>query len=173
MVTCMRWFSWSPRHLGVVADLILAGLLIGPLLAAAFSHLPFSPLSFVAEMIYVIGTFVCPQPSFGLPVSHGHIMAVCMRCYGTVAGILITRLLYAAGGFPHVWLPRWGVRGLPLFALLIFAYPAELAGQVADLWHFDHLVVSLVGLITGVGLGLMFHPFLHSYKHFGLLEPGT
>ena len=88
-------------------------------------------------------------------------MAVCMRCYATLLGLLVTRLLYAAdGGASAPWLPRYGLRGLPLFAALIFAYPIELAGQVANLWRFDQIVVTVAGVIAGAGLGLMFHPLL-------------
>jgi hypothetical protein len=28
------------------------------------------------------------------------------------------------------------------------------------LWHFNNLLVTVVGLIAGAGLGLMFHPIL-------------
>ncbi|MDQ2999051.1 MAG: DUF2085 domain-containing protein, partial [Chloroflexota bacterium] len=88
-------------------------------------------------------------------------MAVCMRCYGTVLGLLLTRLLYAAdAGAGRGWLPRYGLRALPIFAALIFTYAAEFAGQVAGLWGFNNLLVTAAGLITGAGLGLMFHPIL-------------
>ena len=88
-------------------------------------------------------------------------MAVCMRCYGTVLGLLVTRLLYAADdGAGPGWLPRYGLGALPLFTALIFAYPIEFGGQVAGLWRFDHAVVTIAGMISGVGLGLMFHPLL-------------
>jgi hypothetical protein len=90
-------------------------------------------------------------------------MAVCMRCYGTVLGLLLTRLLYAAdSGTGRLWLARYGPRALPIFAGLIFTYAAEFAGQVAGLWSFNNLAVTVAGLITGTGLGLMFHPALQS-----------
>ena len=77
------------------------------------------------------------------------------------AGPSGTRLIYAPdGGVARVWLPRYGLRALPLFAILISAYAAEFAAQVAGLWRFDNLAVTVAGLITGVGLGLMFHPLL-------------
>jgi uncharacterized membrane protein len=108
-----------------------------------------------------MGMFVCPQPAQGLALYDGHIMAVCMRCYGTVLGLLLTRLLYAAdAGAGRIWLPRYGLRGLLIFATLIGAYAAEFAGQVAGWWGFDNLVATAAGLITGAGLGLMFHPML-------------
>ena len=142
---------WRSR----IADVVLAGLLLGPLAA------PFLCAGGLPDMIYTMGMFVCPQPAQGLAVYDGQIMAVCMRCYGTLLGLLLTRLLYAAdAGAGHGWLPRYGLRGLPIFAALIFAYAAEFAGQVAGWWAFNNLVVTAAGLITGTGLGLMFHPML-------------
>ena len=146
---------------GPIADIILAALLLGPLAAPFLAAWGLLVPRGVSGIIYAMGTFVCPQPARGLPLFDGQIMAVCMRCYGTVLGLLLTRLLYAAGGgLSRVWLPRYGQRALPLFAILIFAYAAELAGQVAGLWPFDNLIVTVAGLSTGAGLGLMFHPLL-------------
>jgi uncharacterized membrane protein len=144
---------------------VLAALMLGPLVAPLlrFSGLPATQA--VSGIIYTMGTFVCPQPARGLPIYEGYSMAVCMRCYATVLGLMITRLLYVAdGGAGRFWLPRYGKSALPLFAVLIFAYAAELSGQVAGLWRFDNLVVTIAGLITGVGLGLMFHPLLQRNK---------
>jgi hypothetical protein len=146
---------------GFVADMVLAALLLGPLAAPVLTSWGLLIPRAVSGIIYTMGTFVCPQPGRGLPLYHGQIMAVCMRCYGTALGLLITRLLYAAdAGAARVWLPRYGLRALSLFAALIFAYVAELAGEVARLWHFGNLAVTAAGLITGAGLGLMFHPLL-------------
>jgi hypothetical protein len=115
----------------LIADVVLAGLLLGPL-AAAFLHtwgLP-APRT-VSGIIYTMGAFVCPQPAQGVALYDGQIMAVCMRCYGTVLGLLLTRLLYAAdGGAGSLWLARYGRLALPIFAALIFSYAAEFAGQV-------------------------------------------
>jgi uncharacterized membrane protein len=146
---------------GLIADIVLAALLLGPLAAPFLAAGGLLVPGMVSGIIYTMGTFVCPQPARGLPLYDGQIMAVCMRCYGTALGLLLTRLLYAAdGGAARIWLPRYGLHALPLFAALIFAYAAELAGQVAGLWPFDNLAVTAAGLITGVGLGLMFHPQL-------------
>jgi uncharacterized membrane protein len=152
-----RTIQWR----GIVADAALVALLLGPLAAPLLLGSGLLAPRAVSGIVYTMGAFVCPQPAQGLPLYEGQIMAVCMRCYATLLGLLATRLLYAAdGGVSRLWLPRYGVRGLPLFAALIFAYAAELAGQVAGLWRFDHGAVTLAGLITGIGLGLMFHPVL-------------
>jgi hypothetical protein len=119
-----------------------------------------------------MGTFVCLQPTRGLPLYDGRIMAACMRCYATVLRLLLTRLLYTIdGGMARVWLPRYGQRALPVFASLIFAYAAEFAGQVAGLWRFDNLAVTTAGLITGVGLELMFHPLIHGSSSIAAADP--
>jgi uncharacterized membrane protein len=141
--------------------MVLTGLLIGPLAAPFLQAWGLLIPHAVSGIIYTMGTFVCPQPAQGLSLYDGQIMAVCMRCYSTVLGLLLTRLLYAVdAGAARSWLPRYGLRVLPIFAVLIFAYAAELAGQVAGLWSFNNGAVTAAGLITGTGLGLMFHPML-------------
>jgi hypothetical protein len=35
---------------------------------------------------------------------------------------------------------------------------------VAGWWSFDNLAVTVAGLITGAGFGLMFHPMLQSQQ---------
>lgn len=145
----------------LAADAVLAALLLGPLAAPFLYAWGLLVPRTVSGIIYTMGSFVCPQPARGLPLYDGYIMAVCMRCYGTVLGLLATRLAYAAdGGAGRLWLPRYGTRALPVFGLLIFAYAAEFAGQIFGLWGFDNLAVTVAGLITGAGLGLMFHPIL-------------
>lgn len=149
------------RWRGMLADIVLAALLIGPLAAPILYGWDALIPRGVSGIIYTMGTFVCPQPTLGPAVYDGAIMAVCMRCYGTVLGLLATRLLYAADrGAGRLWLRRYGSRALPLFAALIMAYAVEFAGQIAGLWQFDHLLMTGAGLLTGVGLGLMFHPAL-------------
>ncbi len=148
---------------GLLADVVLAALLLGPLAAPfLYSTELFTPRA-VSGIIYAMGTFVCPQPALGVALYDGALMAVCMRCYGVVAGMLLTRLLYAADdGAGRLWLPRYGPCALPIFGALIFAYAAEFSGQVAGLWRFDNIIVTIAGLITGIGLGLMFHPAIRA-----------
>jgi uncharacterized membrane protein len=146
---------------GPIADVALAGLLLGPLAAPFLQAWGLLAPRTVSGAIYTMGMFVCPQPAQGLALYDRQIMAICMRCYGTVLGLLLTRLLYAAdAGAGRGWLPRYRLRALPIFAALSFTYVAEFAGQVAGLWGFNNLVVMAAGLITGAGLGLMFHPIL-------------
>jgi uncharacterized membrane protein len=153
-----------PRPLhrrGLIGDVVLAGLLLGPLAAPFLQGWGLLVPRTVSGIIYTMGMFVCPQPAQGLALYDGQIMAVCMRCYGTLLGLLLTRLLYAAdAGNGRIWLPHYGLRALPIFTVLIFTYAAEFAGQVGGLWGFNNLVATAAGLITGAGLGLMFHPIL-------------
>jgi uncharacterized membrane protein len=146
---------------GIIADAVLVALLLGPLAAPLLQSWGLLVPRTVSGIIYTMGSFVCPQPAHGLPIYEAQMMAVCMRCYGTVLGLLLTRLFYAAdGGISRLWLPRYGLRALPLFAILIFVYAAEFAAEIAGLWAFDNTLVTFAGLITGIGLGLMFHPAL-------------
>lgn len=154
----------TPRLRARIADLVLAALIAGPLAAPFLYGWDALIPQAVSGVIYTMGTFVCPQPALGVALHDGAIMAVCMRCYGTVLGLLLARLYYtASGGAGRLWLPYYGRRALPIFAALIFVYAAELAGQVAGLWRFDNLLVTPAGLISGAGLGLMFHPMLQEH----------
>ena len=142
---------------------MLLALLLGPLAAPFLQAWGLWAPRAVSGLIYTMGTFVCPQPTRAVPSIDGNLMAVCMRCYGTVLGLLFTRLWYVAdAGASRFWLPRYGTRALPAFAVLIFAYAAEFAVQVAGLWRFDNTIVTVAGLVTGIGLGLMFHPMLQA-----------
>jgi hypothetical protein len=147
------------QYRGLLADAVLIALALGPLAAPLLQAWGVPIPRMVSGTIYTIGAFVCPQPAHAVALYDRELMAVCMRCYGTVLGLALTRLWHAAdGGTGRCWLPRYGVRALPIFAALIFAYAAEFAGQVAGLWRFDNVVVAIAGLVTGGGLGLMFHP---------------
>src|SRR5262245_37307746 len=129
-----------------IADFVLAALLIGPLAAPFLQAWGLLAPRTVSRIIFTMGAFVCPQPARAAALYDSNLMAVCMRCYGTVLGLLVTRLLYAADdGASAYWLPRYGLRALPLFTALISAYPIEFAGQIAGLWRFDHTVVTIVG----------------------------
>jgi len=96
------------------------------------------------------------------------IMAVCMRCYGTVTGLLITRLLYGVtGGKGFYWLNQYGLSGVAIATVLMMAYPLELAAQIFDLWSFNNYLVTPFGLITGLAWGLFTMPILHSMQRQG------
>lgn len=146
----------------VIADIMLAGMVVGPLFAPFLSASMLPLLPGIAGIINAMGMHVCPQPHMGLVLASPFTMAVCMRCYGTVMGLLITRLLYANGGTGFYWLTQYGLGGAMLTSLLMMAYPAELAAQVFGLWSFNNYVVTLFGLVTGVGAGLFFMPILHT-----------
>ncbi len=150
--------SWS----SFIADFLLTGMVIGPAIAPvlAASGLPILPG--IANIIYFMGNHVCPQPDMGVELAPPFIMAVCMRCYGTVTGLLITRLLYAVtGGKGFYWLAQYGWSGVALASILMMAYPLELAAQVFNIWSFNNYLVTPFGLITGLAWGLFTMPILH------------
>ena len=153
----IRNLNWR----SAIADFVLACMVVGPLFAPFLSASMLPLLPGIAAIIYTMGMHVCPQPEMGLALVPPFTMAVCMRCYGTVLGLLITRLLYANGGTGFYWLTQYGLVGAILTSLLMMAYPAELAAQVVGLWDFNNYVVTLFGLITGVGMGLFFWPIFH------------
>ncbi|KAF3886341.1 MULTISPECIES: DUF2085 domain-containing protein [Nostocales] len=151
----IRWVSF-------IADFLLSGMVVGPLVAPflAGSGLPLLPI--VADIIYLMGRHVCPQPDMGVVLASPHIMAVCMRCYGTVTGLLVTRLLFGiTGGKGFYWLSQYGWSGVAVASVLMMAYPLELAAQVLGLWSFHNYVVTPFGLITGLAWGLLTMPILH------------
>jgi uncharacterized membrane protein len=138
------------------------GMVFGPAMAPFLAASDVTLLGKVADIIYFMGNHVCPQPNMGLNLVTPFIMAVCMRCYGTVMGLLITRLLYGlSSGKGFYWLSQYGWNGAAVASVFMMAYPLELAAQVFDLWIFNNYVVTLFGLITGLGWGLFTMPILH------------
>lgn len=150
---------------GLIADIVLAGMVLGPLAAPFLAAAGVFPFTAISGIIYTMGMYVCPQPAFGVPLAGTAMMAVCMRCYGTVLGLLAMRLLYAfSKGNEPWWLAQYGRRGATLMGLLILAYPFELALQILGVWRFSNPLVTLFGLITGVALGLFFVPVVYGSK---------
>src|SRR5579883_1276426 len=138
-----------------IADFLLLGMVIGPLAAPLLAASELVMLPLIADIIYFLGKHVCPQPEMGVALAPPFIMAVCMRCYGTVTGLFITRLLYkATNGKGFYWLAQYGWSGVALASVLMMAYPLELAAQVLGWWSFNNYVVTPFGLIKGMGKGL-------------------
>jgi uncharacterized membrane protein len=147
----------------VVADIILVALLGGPLAAPflASTSLPLLPL--IANIIYFMGNHVCPQPEMGLTLSAPYIMAVCMRCYGTLMGLVLMRWLISRNtGRELYWFNQYGIAGFCLTVLLCLAYPAELWAQYWGWWSYSNPIVTIFGLISGVGLGSYIMPLLYA-----------
>ncbi|MBO3457767.1 DUF2085 domain-containing protein [Aetokthonos hydrillicola Thurmond2011] len=156
------------RWVSAIADIILSGMVIGPLVAPflAASSLPI--LSVIGNIIYFMGAHVCPQPDMGVVLAPPFMMAVCMRCYGTVTGLLITRLLYeVTKGKGFYWLNQYSWSGVAVSSVLMMAYPLELAAEVLGWWSFNNYVVTLFGLITGLAWGLFTMPILQKWGKQG------
>ncbi|MBR8836308.1 MAG: DUF2085 domain-containing protein [Stigonema ocellatum SAG 48.90 = DSM 106950] len=150
------------RWVSVISDILLAGMVHGPLAAPFLAASRVSILPKIGDIIYFMGQHVCPQPDMGVALASPFIMAVCMRCYGTVVGLLLTRLLYLAShGKGFYWLNQYGWSGVAVSSVLMMAYPLELAGQILGLWSFQNYVVTAFGLITGLGWGMLTMPILH------------
>ncbi|MDF5731215.1 MAG: DUF2085 domain-containing protein [Rhizonema sp. PD38] len=148
-----------------IADFILAGMVLGPLAAPILAALRLPMFPLIADIIYFMGHYVCPQPDMGVTLAPPYIMAVCMRCYGTVTGLLITRLLYGVtNGNGFYWLTQYGWGGAVLTSFLMMAYPIELAAEVLNWWSFNNYLVFAFGLITGLAWGLFTMPILHEKK---------
>ncbi|MEM9218746.1 MAG: DUF2085 domain-containing protein [Cyanobacteria bacterium P01_F01_bin.150] len=144
------------------ADFILAGLLSGPLAAPFLAAAPLPILPQISQIIYFMGNHVCPQPEMGLELWSPYLMAVCMRCYGTLMGLVATRYLVAKHqGQGQYWLHQYGIPGLVLTILLCLVYPFELYAQIWGWWDYNNAVVTLFGLVSGLGLGAYIMPLLH------------
>lgn len=145
-----------------IADFLLTGMVVGPIVAPflAASGLPILPI--IANIIYFMGHYVCPQPQMGVEIATPFIMAVCMRCYGTVMGLFATRILYIVNnGKAFYWLHQYGWNGAAIATVLMMAYPLEMAAQVLGWWSFENYTVTLFGLITGLAWGLFTMPIFH------------
>ncbi len=160
-LTSQRLFS---RHLtSLLADLVLLGLVSGPLAAPFLRASGIFPLTTIADIIYAMGEAVCPQPEMGLPLAGPNQMAVCMRCYGTVAGLVLMRWLYHQNqGRSRYWLEQYGLWGFALTFVICLAYPLELALQKTSWWGMNHSVMTLFGFVAGVGLGAFVMTIFHS-----------
>jgi uncharacterized membrane protein len=149
----------------LIADVLLLAMVIGPPIAPFMAESHFFLFPQIAEIIYFLGDHICPQPNMGLELAPPFTMIVCIRCYGTVTGLLITRLLYGANsGQEFYWLNQYGINGAALASLLMMAYPLELAAEVFGLWSFNNYLVTPFGLITGLAWGLFTMPILHKTK---------
>lgn len=152
-------------RLSWLADLVLVAMVSGPFAAPflAASGLPI--LTEISDIIYWMGQQVCPQPEMGVALAGEHIAAVCMRCYGTIFGLIAMRLLYGRdrGQAPY-WLHRYGLVGFGVTFALCMAYPAELALQGFAWWPVEPVRMTLFGAIAGIGLGAYLMPLLHSYR---------
>ncbi|MEM0978966.1 MAG: DUF2085 domain-containing protein [Cyanobacteria bacterium P01_H01_bin.58] len=151
------WSSW-------LTDWVLVALASGPLAAPFLAASGLPVLTQISQIIYWMGFHVCPQPELGLPLTMTHIMAVCMRCYGTVLGLIAMRILYGRdrGRSPY-WLERYGLFGFGVTFVLCMAYPVELALQGFDWWPVDNLRMTLFGWLAGIGLGAYIMPLFHGY----------
>lgn len=150
-----------PRK-SLVADIVLAALVGGPLAAPflASTSLPLLPL--IANIIYFMGDRVCPQPDLGLMLAPPHLMAVCMRCYGTLMGLVFMRwLIGRSEGREAYWLHQYGITGFLVTVSFCLVYPAELWAQKLGWWGYNNFVVTLFGLVSGLGLGAYIMPLLH------------
>jgi uncharacterized membrane protein len=150
-----------PRK-SLVADIVLAALVGGPLAAPflASTSLPLLPL--IANIIYFMGDRVCPQPDLGLMLAPPHLMAVCMRCYGTLMGLVFMRwAIIRSEGREFFWLHQYGIAGFLVTILFCLVYPAELWAQKLGWWEHNNFVVTLFGLVSGLGLGAYIMPLLH------------
>ena len=148
-----------------LADFILVGLLSGPVAAPFLASTSLPILPRIADIIYAMGRWVCPQPEMGLMLMEPNIMAVCMRCYGTLMGVVVMRYwVTKSGGQERYWLHQYGVVGLAVCIALCLVYPAELYAQIWGWWEYNNGVVTVFGLISGLGLGAYIMPLLHP-KH--------
>ncbi|HEY9825788.1 MAG TPA: DUF2085 domain-containing protein [Stenomitos sp.] len=151
-----------PRK-SLIADIVLAALVGGPLAAPFLAAAPLPLLPIIADIIYFMGDHVCPQPDMGLMLAPPYLMAVCMRCYGTLMGLVAMRWLVGrTRGKGAYWLHQYGVVGFLATVVLCLAYPFEYAAQGWGWWAYDNGVVTLFGLISGLGLGAYIMPLLYT-----------
>lgn len=146
----------------IIADVILVGLVSGPLAAPFLASTGLPILPQIASIIYFMGDHACPQPEMGLAFMPPYLMAVCMRCFGTLMGLVTMRYLFSVNqGQAPYWLNRYGLPGLVLTLGLCLVYPFELYAQSWGWWEYNNFVVTLFGLVSGLGLGAYIIPPLH------------
>lgn len=151
------WSSW-------LADLVLAALVSGPIAAPFLAASGLPGLTQISDIIYGMGVHVCPQPELGLSLAAPHLMAVCMRCYGTVLGLVVMRVAFSRDrGEAPFWLERYGLVGFGISFVLCMAYPIELALQGFSGWPVSPFSMTFFGWIAGLGLGAYVMPLFHGH----------
>ena len=149
------WHSWF-------ADVALIALVSGPVAAPFLASSGLPGLTHISQIIYWMGMYVCPQPELGLPLTASHLMAVCMRCYGTVLGLVLMRVLFSRDrGQAAFWLERYGLVGFGVTFVLCMAYPIELALQGFDWWPVSPVRMTFFGWLAGLGLGAYIMPLFY------------
>lgn len=149
-----------------IADVVLAGLVSGPIAAPFLAASGLPGLTQIADIIYTMGMFVCPQPEMSLMVWPHWLMAVCMRCYGTVLALVFCRWLWSRGsGQEAYWLGQYGVWGGLIAVVMMLFYPLEWWFQQVGVWDYINWVVFPFGAVAGLGLGLWIAPALYSRPH--------
>ena len=144
-----RCTSWLSDHwLGLFNA--LAGLYVGfPVMAPILDWLGLSGL---AEIIYVVYSYLChqlPQRSFFVV---GHQVAICQRDVSIYGSIFIAGLAYAVTGRRWRPLPWWGL------ALMILPTLADGSVQLFGSYESTWYVRVLTGGLVGVGAVWFLYP---------------
>ncbi len=149
----------------ILSDTVLIALLSGPMAAPFLANLGIFPFGIIANIIYFMGGYVCPQPEMAIMVSPPHLMSVCMRCYGVLLALLTMRLLYVKDrGKSFYWLHQYRFLGAAIATFLTSAYLLEMMAQILNIWEYNNIIVTIFGYITGLGIGLFVVPVLYRQK---------
>lgn len=127
-------------------DGLLVLFLIGPPLAPLFLASEIRLFELIAGwIIYPLGLAICPQEQHLLPLA-GHPMAVCLRCYAALGGLVLFRYRLPPG-----WrLPRLGL----LLALTVVAlWQLDVWAEYWGWWGWGPLGQILTGPPLGVAIG--------------------
>jgi len=109
-----------------------------------------------ASPIYTFFGYIChqiPERSFHL---FGYQFAVCSRCFGVYAGLLLGILTY------RLWRPVDSVEPLPRFWLFLSMVPIGIDWSlgVFGIWENTHFTRFVTGLILGVACAVFIVPAL-------------
>lgn len=143
------------RSVWLIADIVLAVIIAGPVLAPLFAASGLPPLTLVAHrLIYPLGLLICPE-DFMLPGWHGDVLAVCSRCYAAIIGLSAVRVAVSGRTPLPALLARFGQRERTLFVLATVAlWQFDVWGMNRRLWLHDHPYEIATGLLLGLAVGL-------------------
>ncbi|MDX2243868.1 MAG: DUF2085 domain-containing protein [Leptolyngbyaceae cyanobacterium bins.302] len=149
-----------------IADILLIGLVSGPVAAPFLAGWNIFPLPLIASIIYFMGSHVCPQPEMGLMLNSPHLMSVCMRCYGVLLALVTTRLLFSRDrGTGFYWLKQYRFQGATIATILTAAYLFEMLAELWGWWSYNNFTVTLFGFLTGLGIGLFLTPVVYVRRY--------
>jgi len=154
------WLAWS---IGLAVVLLWLALILAAPVAKANS------LESVSSPIYAFFSYLCHQIDSRSLHLQGEKLAVCSRCFGVYAGLLIGFLAYP------LWRGIDDLREIPKFWLFLACVPAgvDWSLTIFGIWDNTHLSRLVTGALLGFACGTFIVPAIIEITRNFALRRGT